>query len=433
MPTTPRSGTPGVAALAVVAVGNVVLWLAARPHGEPGGRFFGELCGVEAVLLFSCALVLATLLPMIESAFGGLDRVALWHRRLAVGGVLLLVPHLAFVTSPADRYATGLGNGLGDIALVGLILLSLWALAPGLRAARWPGPVRHLARATYERWLTGHRLTGLFVAAAVAHGAIDDPVLHRSTLLLVAFLVVGGTGVAAYAYRELLARYVIPIHDYTVASLRRMGETTLAVNLEPAREPLAFAAGQFVVLAFGGPGRWQHHPFSVSSAPSARRLEVTIKAVGDYTSDLSDWLRPGLPAKLAGPFGAFDYRHGGHDQIWIAGGIGITPFISWIRSLDEAFDRSVDLYYAVAREADAIYLDEILAAAKRLTSLRPHLVCSEMESRLTAERVMEAVPAGVSPSVYMCGPPPMMKSFAKGFRRLGVPANRVRWEQFGAR
>jgi predicted ferric reductase len=410
-----------------------VLWLAARPGGTPSGRFFGELCGAEAVLLFSCALVLATLLPVIERAFGGLDRVALWHRRLAVGGVLLLVPHLAFVTSPADPYATGLGKGLGDVALAGLLLLSVWALAPGLRAARWPGPVRRMARATYERWLTGHRLTGLFVAAAVAHGAIVDPVLHRSTLLLVTFLVVGGTGVAAYAYRELLARYVIPIHDYTVAGLRRLTENTLAVNLDPLREPLTFAAGQFVVLAFGGPGRWQRHPFSVSSAPSTRRLEVTVKAVGDYTKDLSDWLRPGLPAKLAGPFGAFDYRHGGHDQIWIAGGIGITPFISWIRSLNGTFDRSVDLYYAVEREADAIYLDEIHATARRVTSLRAHLVCSETEGRLTPHRVMQEVPAGVSPSVYMCGPPPMMKAFAQGFHRLGVPASRVLWEQFAAR
>ena len=429
----PDSSASGVAVLAIVAVGNVVLWLVARPDGQPGGRFLGELCGVEAVLLFSMALVLATLLPGIERAFGGLDRVALWHRRLAVGGVVLLIPHLAFVTSPADPYSTGLGNGLGDIALAGLVFLSLWALAPGLRAARWPGPVRRLARATYERWLTAHRLTGLFVVAAVAHGVIDDPVMHHSTLLLVAFLIVGGTGIGAYAYRELFARYVIPIHDYTVADLRRLNESTLAVNLDPLGEPLAFVAGQFVFLAFGGPGRWQRHPFSVSSAPSKRRLEVTVKAVGDYTSRLADWLRPGLPAKLVGPFGGFDFRHGDDHQIWIAGGIGITPFVSWIRSLDGTLDRSVDLYYCAARRADAIYLDEILATTEHLTSLRLYPVFSDTDSRLTADRVMQSVPAGVVPSVYMCGPPPMMKAFAKGFRRLGVPADHVRWEQFGAR
>lgn len=87
----------------------------ARPGGQPLGRFLGELCGAEAVLLFSCSLVLATLLASIERAFGGLDRVAVWHRRAAVPGVLLLIPHVALVSSAPDRYATSLGHALGDI------------------------------------------------------------------------------------------------------------------------------------------------------------------------------------------------------------------------------------------------------------------------------------------------------------------------------
>src|SRR5262245_47558270 len=71
--------------------------------------------------------------------------------------------------------------------------------APPARRA----PIRALARTSYEHWLTAHRLAGLFVAVAVVHGAIVDPVLHRSTLLRVLFLVVGWVGVAAYLYREL--------------------------------------------------------------------------------------------------------------------------------------------------------------------------------------------------------------------------------------
>jgi predicted ferric reductase len=131
------------------------------------------------------------------------------------------------------------------------------------------------------------------------------------------------------------------------------------VSLEPVREPLVFVSGQFVVLSFGGRGGWQRHPFSVTSAPSERRLDVSIKAVGDYTSGLRDTLRPGIPARVVGPFGGFDYSRGGQHQIWIAGGIGITPFMSWIRSLDGSFDRHVDFFYSVRRQADALYLDEI--------------------------------------------------------------------------
>jgi predicted ferric reductase len=286
---------------------------------------------------------------------------------------------------------------------------------------------------SYERWLTAHRLTGLFVLAAVVHGAIVDPVLHRSVLLRVVFLTVGSLGVIAYAYRELFARYFVPIYDYTVADVRRLNNTTLDVALNPVRGALSFAPGQFVYLALGGPGGWERHPFSVSSLPNNSRVEVTIKAAGDYTRDLFDKLRPGVPAKLAGPFGWFDYRRGGHDQVWIAGGIGITPFISWIRSIVGEFDREVDLYYSVAHAGDAVYLDEVRAAANRHPSLRVHLVCTDTDGRLSVEEVIDAIPPGSLPWFYMCGPPRMMKAFSGELRHFGVPNRRMRWEQFGMR
>jgi predicted ferric reductase len=425
-------GRLGVVALAAVALGNVLVWVLARPAGQPGGRYLGELCGVEAVLLFSCALVLATLLPGIERAFGGLDRVAIWHRRVAVAGLVLLVPHVALVTSPPDPFETSFGHALGDIALLGLLFLSLWALAPRLRAVRVPGLIRRLAGATYERWLTAHRLTGLFVIVAVAHGAIVDPTLRASALLRVVFIAIGAVGIAAYGYRELFARYVVPIYDYTVAQVVRSGETALEVALEPRRRPMRFTPGQFVVLAFGGPRGWQRHPFSVTSSPAQPTLEVAIKALGDYTREVHDTLQPGTPAKVAGPFGGFDYRQGGAQQIWIAAGIGVTPFASWIRSLDDGFERSVDFFYSVRERADALYLDEIEAAAERHPTLRPHLHCTDADGRLTPEAVM-GDRDGEPPWIYMCGPPAMMKAFAREFRAMGVPRRLVRWEDFDVR
>ena len=423
----------GSVVLVAVAVGYVVLWLVARPANEPTGRYIGEVCAAEAVLLLSVSLVLTTLLPPIERAFSGLDRVAVWHRRAATAAVLLLVPHIALVTSPADPYETKLGHGLGDVALLGLLIVTVWALAPKLRAARWPGPIQRLARVGYERWLTAHRLAGLFVATAVVHAVLVDPVLHRSTVLRVAFLAVGVTGVAAYAYRELLARFVVPIYDYTVAGVRRPDDSVLEVSLQPEHDRLRFEPGQFIFLAFGGEGGWQRHPFSVASAPSDPLLEISIKAVGDYTRALRDRLRPGTPAKVAGPFGGFDYTRGGHDQIWIAGGIGITPFMSWIRSLNGSFDRDVDFYYSIARGADALYLDEIEAAASAHPTFRAHVVDVEHDGFLTAEKAAAGRLRGADVWAYMCGPPPMMTALARGFRGLGVPASRVRWEAFDSR
>jgi predicted ferric reductase len=271
------------------------------------------------------------------------------------------------------------------------------------------------------------------VAVAVVHGALVDPVLHDSDVLRAAYFVVGGIGIAAYLYRELLARFFIPVHDYYVAAVSRPNETTIDVSLEPVHAPLVFAPGQFVFLAFGGAGAWQRHPFSVASAPSDRQLEVSIKAAGDYTRDLHDMLETGTPAKVTGPFGGFDYRRGGQHQIWIAGGIGVTPFLSWIRALDDNFDRTVDFFYSVARESDALYRDEIEAAAKAHPTLRVRVIDSQQDRVITAEKAMQGRRPGADVWVYMCGPPAMMTALADGFRRLEIPASRVRWEQFNIR
>jgi predicted ferric reductase len=264
------------------------------------------------------------------------------------------------------------------------------------------------------------------------HGGLVDPVLRESMVLRVVLFTTGGIGIAAYVYRELFARFVVPAYDYTVAEVRRPTDATLEVRLEPARSPPAFRAGQFVFLAFGGELGWQRHPFSVASAASERQLEVAIKASGDYTRGLRGALGPGTPAKVVGPFGGFDYRQGGQEQIWIAGGIGVTPFMSWIRSLDEAFDRHVDFYYPLARETDTIYLDEVEAAGVRHPTFHPHVVYTDRDGLLTPEQAMGAR-LREDVWVYMCGPSPMMESFSRGFGRLGVAPSRVRWEEFAIR
>ena len=136
---------------------------------------------------------------------------------------------------------------------------------------------------------------------------------------------------------------------------------------------------------------------------------------------------------MAGPFGGFDYRTGGPRQLWIAGGIGVTPFMSWIRSLDASFDRDVDFYYSVSHKSDALFAEEVAAAGERHPTFRPHIVVTEGQSLLTAEGMLGSKGRDLSVWVYMCGPPPMTAALAKGFRRLGVPSGRIRWEQFDVR
>ena len=414
-----------------LTIATIVLWFLFRPAGQPTSRYLGEMLGTVAIVLFSCSLVLATKAPFLEHSFGGLDRMYLWHRWSAITGVVLLLPHYVLVTSVKDTINSTLGNALGFIALFGLVFLLLWALVPRLPV------VSHRVRTNYQRWFMLHRLIGLFVIVGLIHGFLVDPVLSHSTVLLVWYIVVGAIGTVAYLYQELLHPFIRRLwqHNYIVEAVNHLDQT-LEVMLAPVAQPVPFVAGQFVFVRFGGGHGWERHPFTISSAPQESLLRLAIKGLGDETHRLIDTLQPGIPARVGIAFGMFDYRKGSHRQVWIAGGIGITPFRSWIRAFPTELPREfdIDLYYTIRNENEALFLDEIRTAAAHYPTFRPHITYSEREGSLTMEHIAVSCRGPLSESeIYMCGPGRMIQNFQRAFRMRDVPSYRIHYEHFDFR
>ena len=133
--------------------------------------------------------------------------------------------------------------------------------------------------------------------------------------------------------------------------------------MTPVARPLEFQSGQFLYATFQQDGiPHESHPFTISSAPG-RELRIAVKRFGDFTSLLMQ-LRPGARAQLEGPFGSFRLiGDPAHTQTWIAGGIGITPFLSWARSLDHPIP--IDLYYCTPGAEQAHFLAELFDIADR--------------------------------------------------------------------
>ena len=109
---------------------------------------------------------------------------------------------------------------------------------------------------------------------------------------------------------------------------------------------------------------WHRHPFTISSAPHEDVVRVTVKALGDYTSRLQELIEPGMPAVIGGPHGRFSHWKGTDRQVWIAGGVGVAPFLSWLRALDgHQLPHRVDFFYSA--DGEAPFADEIRAIADR--------------------------------------------------------------------
>jgi predicted ferric reductase len=438
-PTVPARDV-GPVTIGVLAVAQALLWFLGRPPGERTGSYLGQFFGAEAVLLLSLALVLISTLPWVEAWFDGIDRAAIWHRRLAITGLVLLAPHILMSSNPAG---TRLGGPLAVAGAVGMVALALWAILP-----RWqsvvPRPLRAVVVAArdapgvaafrrifggYERWRALHRTTGIFVAAGFVHGILDGTPFHGSAVLRWSYLAIGGVGLGFYVYRELLARFFLSLHDYQVDLVREIEPGLAEVALRPIGRGVTFVPGQFAMVYLEAKDGWHRHPFTIASGPQEGILRFTIKALGDYTSRLHELIEPGMPAVIGGPHGRFDHRRGTDRQAWIAGGVGVAPFLSWLRALDRPLPYRVDFFYTAV--GPPAFADEIRTIAAGQANLHVHLVDTVVEGRLTPGRVLAETggrPAGLS--VFMCGPAAMLSAFETELRRSGVAARHIHREYF---
>jgi predicted ferric reductase len=430
----------GPTIIGVLVVAQAVLWIVARPAGQPTGSYLGQLLGAEAILLLSIGLVLISTLPWIEEWFDGIDRAAIWHRRVAIAGLVLVLPHLLLATNPNG---TTLGGPLGVIGALGMAALAAWAILPrwqsvvpsalrGLVVAARDAPLVRDVRGLfggYERWRALHRTTGLFVAAGFVHGVLDGTPFDAAPVLRWTYVAIGGIGLGFYVYRELLARFFLSLHDYEVDAVREIGEGLVEIAMRPRGRAVEFVPGQFAMVYLEAKDGWHRHPFTITSAPHEGVIRVTVKALGDYTSRLGELIEPGMPAVIGGPHGRFSHWKGTDRQVWIAGGVGVAPFLSWLRALDGELPHRVDFFYT--GEGPAPFADEIRAIAARHDALHAHLIDTAVEERLTPEQVL-AVADGDRRglSVFMCGPRGMLRSFQTQLRVAGVPARRIHREYF---
>src|SRR5690606_29220217 len=155
-------------------------------------------------------------------------------------------------------------------------------------------------------------------------------------------------GIVAFTYRVLLGRWLVSRRDYEVIKVSDYGQEGAEIVMKPLRDPVAYRSGQFFFLQVESDDEVtrEPHPFSFTSSPAAPDISFAAKPIGDYTTTLK-LLSVGAKVKIEGPYGRFVFAHGGPRQVWIAGGIGVTPFMSRARELSPGSGQSITFYYSI--------------------------------------------------------------------------------------
>lgn len=358
------------------------------------------------------------------------------HRQLSLVAVALVIAHpvilfivrpnliglLTFVDAPwRARFAV-----LSVVSLLVLVMTSLW---------------RARLRMRYETW---HHLHVVLAVAAVVTGLahmvswgfyLADPWKRALWISLTVFWI----GLLAYV------RIVRPLfmlrRPYTVTQVRaERGDTTTLVMEPDGHDGFHFEPGQFGWLTvWGGPFRITGHPFSFSGSAEAGEgsVEMSIRRLGDFTATVKT-IPVGKRVYVDGPYGAFTIGNPADMHILIAGGVGITPMMSIIRTLADRHDnRPVILLYGATDWESITFREELDKIAGRL-ALTTVYVLTDPPADWTGERgfitadiLRRHVPPPYDEHEYfICGPPPMMDSMETTLSTLGVPMSKYHSERY---
>jgi predicted ferric reductase len=380
----------------------------------------GAGLGFWAVIFFCLNFILATRWRWVETLFSGMDKVYQVHGIVGKLGFIFVIAHTGILvlqalpnTSLVASYlmpGIDLGYTLGVFGVVGMTLL--------VTATLW-------IRLPYGMWQNSHK----WMIAPYLLGTGHAFVLQQDWYML-ALSLVGGY---AWFYTTFRYRRFAPRGQGRVESSHLRG--TITDIFIRFNRPFTVEPGQFVYLSVTDSReiKAELHPFSVSGR-CEDGIRLSVKALGDYTRSLKA-LKPGDSVTVFGPHGRFGARSRAsqRNQVWLAGGIGITPFLSLLQSAaDAGHELHGTLIWSMRERNEAVFLEDIERSLSRVPGIRFALHVTSETGYLSAMGVQEVMGETRlrACDIFICGPAPMMQGLTRQFIQAGTPRAQIITEAF---
>ncbi len=243
-----------------------------------------------------------------------------------------------------------------------------------------------------------------------------------------------------YEEAELTAARPIQEFECQVESIAPISRDIWRLILRVDEAPFEFDPGQFVEVNVTGTDKWR--AYSMANVPSdTNRVELLIRHISDgrFSNFMSSVLVGGDVIRLRGPFGQFKLSEGFAPIVMVAGGSGMAPILSMLRSLaEQQSGRDIVFYYGARTALDLICEAEIRLAAAGLKSFTymPALSEHDPEADWSGERgliteVIDRLSQNLRGSeAYLCGPPPMIDAAMEILKDKGMFSSRIRYDKF---
>lgn len=403
-----------------------ILWLIEQPLSQRFINFnatttsFGQIFGLTGMALLSLTVILGARLKFLEDYFRGLNRIYINHHNFGGAALILLLFHPLFLVikylafsslSAAQFFLPGFSDPAKSFGILALLLMIFLLVLTFYFLLR------------YHIWRFSHKFLSLVLFLAGLHLLLISSDVSRNQSLRVYLVGLLTLAMLAALYRVVFKSVAVKYYQYLVDDLKIYNGNIFEIIMRPVKDKINFIPGQFGFFSFIQDGfSREFHPFSFTSSPKEEKLKIMVKNLGDYTSKMGD-LKPGAKVKIEGPFGRFSYKNAKHpEQLWIAGGIGITPFLSMVKSISNT-PYAVDLYWCVHNPQEAVNLAELKNYQDLNQNLKIKPYYSINEGHINAEIIRRISGGVIGKDIFLCGPVGMMKSLRSQFKKIDNKLN----------
>lgn len=403
---------------------TVVFWLFIKPTRDiPMISQYSQLLASLALVGFCIINFISTRHTVLDKLFNGLDRSYIYHKVLSISVLIMIIVHNVTIGMAKDIIRQS-GNRVprDPYAMYGSFSLYLFVILIAVAILA--------KKLNYERWKNIHKFMLIPYALGIYHyyGSANYAVFSMDAFS-VWLDIVNVIGILSAIYSIFIYERAAFKYHFKVNKLETVANGTLEITGSSLGRNMKFKPGQFAFLKIKDKrNNFPSHPFTISQAPKEGEIQFTLKALGDHTKELFDTLKVGDEFYVEGPHGEFNFKTGVKNQIWIAGGIGVTPFRSFMQS-GVPKDYSVDFFYAYNNEQEGAYVEELQSLAAN-SNFKLHLFNSKEKGFLSAEEISKNIDTKENIDVYFCGPKPMRESLRKQFENSKLKINQFHFENF---
>ena len=405
-------------------------WALALAPGLPRSVYLyelGRLFGLMAFVLIWFQYLLSSKVKTFERGIG-LDTLLNIHNVCGILALILAIAHPAAIV--ISEKLQGYASPFGFLKVMGVCTLLI------LCGTVFVASSYHKIRLSYDKWKRVHTTAYVLFPLAFIHSFFLGSGLQKAPLKIF-WLILALCYLAIIAHKIVKGIY-LKRHPYQIQGVKKETHDTWTLSFEGNHGD--FLPGQFMILQIKNGYPSEAHPFTIASTPMQTDLSISVKAVGDFTSCLSEIKAPSI-AQIDMPYGTFSFlNHPAGEFVFIAGGIGITPFMSMLRYIrDSGENRPILLLWSNKHEKDIAFRNELNDMEQDMPFIRVVHILSRQDDwagekgHIDAGTLRKYVKDFSMPRFFICGPVPMMTSMVSTLRDLGVPGKRIHMERFALR